>query len=1104
MIGETTEPQWAKQRQATLADLGQWLGALDPNAVQIDDRTVKDSLSFAASYSKLINFYDLQNRENSNWSGFFLKDPTILMAVISQTEFSGIHEQYLQLQKRLNFLLGEGNRRSSPELLVSISEAINQTFSLTMNLFVEINSWLLSLNSDHHSYPLKEFVYKKAATEIAHLLDRTMRLRTEFKRIDAPNYLLTEGFVDQLKAPGTYIGKPNEGQDSNQPHSDSKSSENEQKSLAEANTELCEIYENVFSFFVQVIDGAKTEYSKLAAQGNGYPDTSLLIAFSKLLQIQRQQLNGVTEKHLEFYYQNILKQTAAGASPDELYLSIELAQKTHSLKIPAGTEFFGSAKSAGSPIVFSSVKDRIINKIKVVQVRTLFYGVGPENTDKKAEKKLQSKKLYSRQIDKPSQRTKNQQGEILSWPLFGAFGGNTTEVLSDEPPKHQLGFALASPMLYLQGGAREITIDFTFSDPIKLEPLLGPLKGNDVYLSSTNGWFKVAKKSFNLTYKNKVLTLLINLQSTDLAVLPLVDKTAKQLSKWPAVKLLLGDDINLSTSPSLNEISINTKITGFNHVDLYSGETKLKSSGFLPFGPIAQRGNDLNIVSNELSAKQVNQLQLDVNWDNLPSNFEAYYQAFNSYLKTYGSSNAEPTGSYFQNNAFYGEFSIRSLKIASENTPDEIKPLYPLVCTTLFTPPLLDTPASSYSQPQTLSSVFKLLTGDLKYVTNPEPQILLAPNSPASETFIQIQLAMPTHGFGSDLYSKVTANVTYENAQLLIRQANGSWTKIFQIIAGLVKKIVNATAQKKAKTKVKPLPNLPFVPKVRSLSINYTANQVYDLTQAPQSDAYPLEFYHLGSFAEYQVYDANKATAALGFGQLASKPSPVNTDLIQSVSPLALWPKIVEGSVYISLAGVDQACTLSIFFELRASSLASQQQGKKSDISFCYLSKTGWRKLVVLSDSTEDFCQSGVIDVQITEDIATNSELMGDPNCWIAAFVENGARTFSGVVFVDTQIIKARRLEPSQVARGEKIELAAGQITGTKQPQPAIASVHQLLASSGGKSAETKGEFYQRVSRRIRNKNRVSTIDDYVESVLHRFPDVYFAVCSKQTFNSEY
>ena len=70
--------------------------ALTPSPYLIDGRTERDWLSFIADFGSLINFYDTNNKANSNWSPFLLKDPVVLLASISKTNVTNYHTLYLE------------------------------------------------------------------------------------------------------------------------------------------------------------------------------------------------------------------------------------------------------------------------------------------------------------------------------------------------------------------------------------------------------------------------------------------------------------------------------------------------------------------------------------------------------------------------------------------------------------------------------------------------------------------------------------------------------------------------------------------------------------------------------------------------------------------------------------------------------------------------------------------------------------------------------------------------------------------------------------------------------------------------------------------------
>ena len=68
-------------------------------------------------------------------------------------------------------------------------------------------------------------------------------------------------------------------------------------------------------------------------------------------------------------------------------------------------------------------------------------------------------------------------------------------------------------------------------------------------------------------------------------------------------------------------------------------------------------------------------------------------------------------------------------------------------------------------------------------------------------------------------------------------------------------------------------------------------------------------------------------------------------------------------------------------------------------------------------------------------------------------------------------------------------------ITRVKPPIATVKSVAQPDASFGGRASESRSAFAQRVSERLRHKNRAVTMWDYERLVLERFPDIHRVKC---------
>ncbi len=70
------------------------LKALLPQNAKIDDRKTEDILSFATEYSKLINYFNTENKPEGDWSCFYENDPCILLALLATIDTDSIETAF--------------------------------------------------------------------------------------------------------------------------------------------------------------------------------------------------------------------------------------------------------------------------------------------------------------------------------------------------------------------------------------------------------------------------------------------------------------------------------------------------------------------------------------------------------------------------------------------------------------------------------------------------------------------------------------------------------------------------------------------------------------------------------------------------------------------------------------------------------------------------------------------------------------------------------------------------------------------------------------------------------------------------------------------------
>jgi hypothetical protein len=187
---------------------------------------------------------------------------------------------------------------------------------------------------------------------------------------------------------------------------------------------------------------------------------------------------------------------------------------------------------------------------------------------------------------------------------------------------------------------------------------------------------------------------------------------------------------------------------------------------------------------------------------------------------------------------------------------------------------------------------------------------------------------------------------------------------------------------------------------------------------------------------------------------------------------------------------------VSLFAEL-ATTYAAPAAG--SEVNYYYLSTTGWKTLQVVSDGTNQFTCSGIITVNIPADIASQDVSMPQNISWIAigASISSNAtldlNTFAQVVVLAPNGVELVRTGTAYLTDTVAPVLSAGSITKPESAVPEIGMVTQPFASFGGRAAEDQSQMYERVSRRLKTKDRGVSSSDIFTLITQHFPDIYFS-----------
>lgn len=1069
--------------------------SLVPNPYLIDGRTEQDWLYFLTEFSKLINFYNDNNTIDGNWSPFLLKDPVFLMASISKTNYKSLYSDYKNGCNEIQRLVKNENG-GNPH-----SRALNNLFDRITAIYKIIESWTHYMLSNTEIYDLKTYILQEVKTKLSIDFWAIQSFREYLYKLSIDGLFVVPAPIQEFNSFDKNIWFINKDKT---PFWQVFGFETENAVLQETASItsfsldiLSKIGDRLFQFLETIIHHASKEFKKLNLKKGQFPDTTLLRSFVNVLKIQQDQLNGLSEKHLDFYYKDILKQTKLPAIADHTFLCTTLAKPTQAFTLPAGTLFNAGVDAQKKPILFASQKNVNLNPATITSVHTLSYQA----------KNTPSYNLQT--IAKPTAIQLDSENKVINWDTFGT----SNPVVDPVANPNLTGIAFASPMLLLREGLRIVTLTLEFDDLIDLKTL----QEASYFLSTQKEWLKLNLVPANFTQttsSNCVIT--IKLDATVEAIEPFLINPDGLKSDWPMMKILFQNIPSSYKAPKIISMTIALKVTGVKTFQLYNdfGELSTKSP-YTPFGPIPLVNANFIIGNNEILSKPLDSFIVEIDWDKRPTNFEVYYQQYNNYLHPTGKTSDSIVGQtikrlwspkieqikippVFSNTSFTAGFNImhektwQGLKMTKIDRSDVDKVFVPI--DTVPQPVyLFDAVSGNIGQPVLITSssyyvYYKPVTSsnaDINTTASttqtdtqswkPDPNIQkesLKFSEESSSGFIKMTLSSPNYGFGSELYANVVASIALKNGNKL---AMAKDTEVKDFLASA---------------------NVPFAPKIQTFSAIYNASVTYKLDGT--AGDYPLQYFIYAPFLNHVVFDSTT------IDQTDNKL--FNTSIIDKSSSnleegFPLYPTCdYDGNLFIELDNLISNSTLNLYFELARNSTAITTY---NHIQCYYLSDSGWKRVEPVSDGTNDFRCSGIIEIPIPEDCNNNQTMMPGTNNWISIVANGDIDSFSKTIFMQTNGFSVQRTGTTFLTDTQSPQIDANVITKPEIKIPEIGTIIQPFASFGGKAAEDKTDRNKRVSNTIKTKNRASTPADYYTLIAEKFDTVYYSkVVTKKSDNS--
>jgi hypothetical protein len=1075
------------QRLLPALDKSQWALA--------DEKDFARWIVFAGEFSSFIKYYNSANSIAGDWKPFFSNDIAAQLGSIAVQNIDSYKEE---IKERFDYIKDDENQPFLPV----IQTRLNDLFSAILTLSLALDEYVLSLPA---KTKLKDTITNLIQTKLSTDL---YRLLGYFKAAGpAKHNLLKAGPFNgwrilnkKVEDAGVIIS--GQGLSSNWWIIQSGSSllnyewvKNNKSKVANADTLLSSItkwneftgtvidddsifnnpnpsvgFDNDFlsiehaahhNLFTGIFDSYLTAYSKIILDSEAEllktlesydehaPHYALFLSFLKLFRFTQNHLNTITQRHLDFYYKEVLRLQPRAAEANKVHVLGVLAKQADSYLLAQGTALKAGKDSLKKDVSYTLDNDAVFNKAAIKQLKTFYKGSSGDT------------------IFIPGTKTKMQDnaGRVFASPVTNSDDGNgaaltsaskewqpyvhkvykESELESIAMPEARIGFALASHYLYLTEGERKVFVRFVMYKNGK--PDNTSLNGRKIecYLTAEKEWYKAETITIGSSGKKLSGT---NTECTEISFT--IPGSAPAIINYnaavhggtynvslPLLRIyLVNDDSHVYEYDFLKDITITkteirvevgmdesvSKQNGLKNL-LFSNDFGVldASKPFTPYGTRPTAGNRLVIGHKEIFAKKNTNLKLNLEWKDLPAD-----RADISFVNP-GSFN-------------YPKISINNLERGIWKI---LKPSDEL---------FEDIGTSGVKTTRQISLTGYSIDNSLVDYAKEYPDY----NISSSKGFIALQLKQ---SFGHKEHL-----VTF--ADYLVRKANSITTDDIT------------------------LPVEPYIPTLQSVYASYSAYCINDLSDGNEIkfNSREIKFFHIYPFGEGEQH--KYLTPAENIYLLPQFKHAAKGITVQHV-----------GEFYIGIENLNPQESVNILFQVMEGTTNPTIAKPENHIHWSYLGNNNWidLKTSAYSDNTLELVQSGIISFAVPSDATKGNTMLPKGYIWLRAAVAEAAEAVCELISADAQAAVATFTNNDNADDFLDAALPSGKVTKLKVPVASVKKIDQPYASFGGRPKENEDHFYIRVSERLRHKDRAITVWDYEHLVLEKFPEIYKVKCLNHT-----
>ncbi|HEY6976464.1 MAG TPA: hypothetical protein VH396_09240, partial [Chitinophagaceae bacterium] len=1022
---------------------------------------------FANEFARFLNYFDETNTIKGDWTPFFTSD---ISSVLGSIAIQDIDEYREQIKERFDFLKDDDNKADVTGLETKLNELFSAVLTLSkamdeyyskLPVTLTLKNTLLNLIQTKLSSSLNRLLgYYKAANSLNYLTSGSFNDWRILNKnvVDAGEIINVQGLSNNWYDAASFLNWnayiTSIAEDNSIFTSPLGADEYLRIEHAANHNLFSAIFDQFLFAYTKLVNDSFAELKKTLGNWDTHqPHYALFLSFLKLFKLAQQQQNKITKEHLDFYYREILHLKPQPAEPNHVHILAELAKQIDSYLLAAATQLKAGKDSKGKEVVYALDADTTFNKAKVVSLKSLYKA----NVDDTIKDPLTNTVIQ------------NNEGRLFASPVANSEDGLGAELKSTNKEWHpyvhkeyeeavlkkismpvaEIGFAIASHYLYLTEGERNVFIRLVTGANTLLDG-----KHIECYLTTEKEWYKADSPVITATNSTK-----------------LSDNT----TLCAQISFTLGGDVpaivNYNAEVHGGTFNVNVPV-----LKVYLAQDDLSTYDYDTFKDITITKAEVRVevgIDSIYTQKGLKNLLLSNDFGTIDSSKP--FQAFGP----------QPTTG---NRMVIGSREIFTKKNASINVNFEWKDV---------PPKREDVSYVELGDGNFPNITVKYLEGGVWQVLESSDELFENSGTDAVSSTRRMSLSGTTiNNTIVDYEEEYTAYDIGSNKGFVAVQLTQSFGHKEYLDALTIYLINKAN---KVADSDNPKPVQPYTPTIQSLYLSYSAYTTNDLTSVDKTifNNREIQFFHLYPFGEAEqhkyINQLNNSTE-----NIFLLPQFKHQGKDQDGNPVTIDH---IGEFYIGIENLQPQQAVNILFQMLEGTTDPLTSKPVDHIHWSYLSNNRWLDFEEqeISDATLELVQSGIISFAVPEEATTNNTLLQSGYIWVKASIAEAAGAICKLLTMDAQAAIATFKNNDNADDFLDTALAAGTVSKLKTPDAAVKKISQPYPSFGGRTKESKDNFYVRVSERLRHKARAITIWDYEHLILEAFPEIYRVKCLNHT-----